>query len=92
MPPRPKILLTAERRAALAAELTMYGQREERARLDKYVHVSRAFDAGMTLRDIAAVYCVSSGSIATWKELGEKERDRRRSGDPDELGEREPNG
>lgn len=92
MPRRAKPELTPERRQALAAELRMYEQLEQRATLDKYVHVSRCFDAGMTVRDIAEVYGIGSGTATRWKDAGERERDRRRSGDTDRPGELQPNG
>jgi transposase len=63
---------------------------EDRAALDKYVHVSRCFDAGMSVREIADVYGVSSSTATRWKDAGERERERRRSGDPDRPGEPEP--
>lgn len=80
MPRRAKPALSPERRQALAAELRMYEQLEERATLDKYVHVSRAYDAGMTVRDIGKVYGVQSSTATRWKDAGERERERRRTG------------
>ena len=84
--------LPPERRQALAAELRLYGELEERATLDKYVHVSRAYDAGMTVLEIAEIYDVSGNTAHRWKDAGERERERRRGGDPDRPGEREPIG
>jgi transposase len=81
MPRRSTPDLPPSRRQALVAELRMHGELEARAALDKYVHVSRAFDAGMTVRDIADVYGVSSSTTTRWKVWGEQERARRRQGD-----------
>jgi DNA invertase Pin-like site-specific DNA recombinase len=80
MPRRSTPDLSPARRQTLVAELRMHGELEDRASLDKYVHVSRAFDAGMTVRDIADVYGVSSSTATRWKEAGERERERRRRG------------
>lgn len=90
MPRRARPSLPPERRAALEAELRLFGEQEQRATLDKYVHVSRAYDAGMTTREIAAVYGVTSDTASRWKDAGERERERRRSGDPDRPGEQQP--
>jgi hypothetical protein len=84
--------LPPERRQALEAELRLLAELEARATLDKYVHVSRAYDAGMTTRDMAPVFGVKSSTISRWKDAGEKERERRRSGDPDRPREPDPSG
>lgn len=81
MPRRATPDLPPERRKALEVELRLLAALEARAALDKYVHVSRSFDAGMTVRDIADVYGVSSSTATRWKEAGEHERKRRRAGD-----------
>lgn len=78
MPRRALPPLTPERRHALEAELRLLGRLEERAALDKYVHVSMATDAGMTERDVAVVYGVSRDTAHRWKVWGEEERERRR--------------
>jgi transposase len=92
MPRRAKPELTPERRQALEAELRLYAELEHRATLDKYVHVSRAFDAGMTVREIADVYGIGSGTATRWKEAGERERSHRRSGGAERPREQQPNG
>lgn len=92
MPRRAKPDPPPERRQALAAELRMHQQLEDRATLDKYVHVSRAVDAGMTVRDIAEVFGIGSATATRWKAAGDRERERRRSGDFEPPGEREPVG
>lgn len=82
MPRRATPKLTSARRAALETELRLLQLLEERAKLDKYVHVSMAFDAGMTVRDLADVFGTSSSTATTWKAQGEQERERRRGEDP----------
>ncbi len=67
-----------ERMAAMGAELLVLQALEDRARLDKYVHVSRAYDAGMTVREIARALKVAPDTAAVWKDKGEQERERRR--------------
>jgi hypothetical protein len=88
MPRRAMPDLPPERRAALVDELRFHQQLEDRARLDKYVRASWAYDAGMTVRDLAAV---PSASVPVrqlkWKAWGEQERARRRSEDPGRSGE-----
>lgn len=83
MPPRARPPLPPERRQALEAELRLLAAMEERAALDKYVHVSRCYDAGMSLGDVAAVYGVSRDTAMRWKDAGERERERRRRGEPE---------
>lgn len=92
MPRRATPELPPERRQALEAELRLLGELETRATMDKYVHVSRAYDAGMTTRAIARVFGVTSDTASRWKDAGERERQRRRSGDPDRPGELDPIG
>lgn len=96
MPRRAMPELPPERRQALVAELRLLAAIEKdvaaRAALDKYVHVSRAYDAGMTTREIAAVYGVSPDTAKRWKDLGERERERRHSGGTDRPGEPDPVG
>jgi hypothetical protein len=87
MPRRAMPDLPPERRQAIVDELRFHAQLEERARLDKYVRVSFAYDAGMTVRDLAAVFGISSGQATQWKAWGEQERTRRRSEDPLRSGE-----
>ncbi|MGN6126740.1 MAG: helix-turn-helix domain-containing protein [Humibacter sp.] len=79
--------LPPERRQAIADELRFHAQLEERAKLDKYVRASFAYDAGMTVRDLAAVFGISSAQAAQWKDWGEQERERRRREDPGRPGE-----
>lgn len=81
MPPRAS-KLTPERREALRAELRLFEQLEQRATMDKYVHVAMANAAGMTLREIAEVYDISPDTAQRWKDAGERERERHRGGDP----------
>lgn len=81
MPRRATPDLPPERRRALEAELWLFGELEARATLDKYVHVSRAYDAGMTTREIGAVYGVTSDTVSRWKDAGEHERKRRGAGE-----------
>lgn len=92
MPRRAMPKLSAERRRALEAELRFHQQLEDRAALDKYVRVSFAYDAGMTTREIGAVFGVASNTISRWKDWGEQERARRRSEDPVRPGERRSDG
>lgn len=87
MPRRAMPDLPPERREAIAAELRFHAQLEERAKLDKYVRVSFAFDAGMTVRDIGAVFGISSATATHWKAWGEQERARRRLEDTGGSGE-----
>jgi hypothetical protein len=77
--------LPPERRQALEAELRLLADLESRATMDKYVHVSRAYDAGMTTRDLAQVFDVTSGTASRWKDAGERERQRRKAGDSEQL-------
>jgi hypothetical protein len=81
--------LSPERRRVIEAELLFHQQLEERAALDKYVRVSFAYDSGMTVREIGAVFGVTSGTASRWKDWGEQERARRRREDPERPGERE---
>ena len=81
MPRRATPYLSPERRQAMESELRFLQELEDRAAMDKYVHVSRAFHAGMTVREIAVVFGVSSSTATRWKEAGEYERERRRSGE-----------
>jgi transposase len=84
--------MTEARRRKLVGELRLYAELEEQATLDKYVHVALANAAGMSLRAIAEVYDVSRDTAQRWKDAGERERERRRSGDPERSGELEPDG
>jgi transposase len=92
MPRRARPPLPLQRRQALEAELRLYAEMEQRAALDKYVHVSRAFDAGMSVREIAEVYGIGHATAARWKDAGEREREKRRSGDTERSGELQPDG
>jgi hypothetical protein len=89
MPRRDKPDLPPARRSALEAELIIFGELEEKAFLEKCVRVFFAYEIGMTVREIAAVYGVGVATVARWKELGERERARRRRDDPERPGERE---
>lgn len=77
--------LPPERRQALEAELRLLAELEARATMDKYVHVSRAYDAGMTTRDLGEIFEVASGTASRWKDAGERERERRRRGDAEQA-------
>lgn len=79
-PGRPK-LTDPQRRAALERELVEYALIAERAMEDLKIHVSRAYDAGMTTREMGELLDVTSGTISNWKEIGEQARVRRRGGD-----------
>lgn len=81
MPPRAS-KLTPERREALKAELRLFQQLEQRATLDKCVHVAMANATGLTLREIAEVYDISPDTAQRWKDTGERERERLKGGDP----------
>jgi transposase len=39
----------------------------------------------MTTRDLAQVFDVTSGTASRWKDAGERERQRRKAGDPEQL-------
>lgn len=73
--------LPEPRKAALEAELRLLAEQERRAALDKMVHVSRSYDAGMTLDEIAQSLEVSKGTAGNWKDAGERERAARRKQD-----------
>lgn len=80
-----KSALTAAQRRKLVAELKLYEELESQAKrefdqatLDKYMHMSRASDADMSLRDIAEVYKISPDTAQRWVKIGEAERKRRR--------------
>lgn len=88
MPRRAMPDLPPDRRQAIVDELRFHAQLEERAKLDKYVRVSFAYDSGMTVRDLAAVFGVSSATATQWKAWGEQERARRREEDPGGSSER----
>lgn len=88
MPRRAKPDLSPVRREAMIRELRIFGERERQAELDKLVYVAMAYHAGMTVRDIAEVFGVTSSTATRWKEAGERERRRRGSGDPERSGER----
>jgi transposase len=77
VPRRAMPSLSPEMRAILERDLAAAGERERQAALDKYVLVAAAYEAGMTVRDIAAVYDASSATATRWKQLGVKERARR---------------
>jgi hypothetical protein len=79
--------LPPERRQAMVDELRFHQQLEDRARLDKYVRASFAYDAGMTVRDLAAAFGITSGQATKWKAWGEQERERRRRESPVRPGE-----
>lgn len=80
MPARSRPPLTTAAKRKLVMELAMLGELKEQAVLDIYVHVSRAYDAGMTVREIADVYGVTPTTATRWKDAGERERERRRRG------------
>lgn len=82
MPRRATPDLPPERKQALRAELRMFAALERRAELDKLVHVARSYEAGMSLEEIAADLEVSKNTAHRWKDEGERERERRRRGDP----------
>lgn len=82
MPRRVLPDLPLARKRKLVAELAMLADLEAQATLDKHVHVAMAYEAGMTLREIAEVYRISPDTARAWKDTGERERSRRRSGDP----------
>lgn len=82
--------LTAAQRRKLIAELELYENLENQAKqdldqatLDKHVHMSRASEAGMSLRDIAEVYKISPDTAQRWARIGDAERERRRGGGAD---------
>jgi transposase len=89
MAQRTRPALSDDRRLRLVAELRIHAQVEEQARLNKCVHISMAYDAGMTLAAIAEVYNISRDTAQRWKAEGERERERRRGGDPERSGESE---
>lgn len=75
--------LPEPRKAALAAELRLLAEQERRAALDKFIHVSRSYDAGMSLDEIAVELDVSKNTVHRWKNEGERERERLRQGHTD---------
>lgn len=79
MPRRATPPLSLPRRRALAAELTAYAELKARAEMDEKVHVSRCYDAGMSLREIGEVLGVSADTSHRWRNEGEQERARRRA-------------
>lgn len=82
MPRRATPDLPPERRQALKAELRIFAALERRAVLDKLVHVARSYEAGLPLDEIAEDLGVSKNTAHRWKDEGERERERRRQGDP----------
>jgi transposase-like protein len=87
----PRHELPPERKAALVAELLIYKAALRRAEEDLKIHVSRAYDAGMNLRDIAKVLDMKSSNTAMrWRDEGGQARNRRRSEDPLRPGEPDP--
>lgn len=83
MPRRATPDLPPERKQALRAELRIFAALERRAELDKLVHASRSYDAGLSLEEIAEELEVSKNTAHRWKDEGERERERRkRGGDP----------
>jgi len=64
-------------RAALVAGLRALAEHERRATLDKYVMVANAYDAGMTVLEIATLFDVSGNTAHRWKDAGTLERERR---------------
>jgi len=77
MPYRQRPSLSQAQRAGLEAELRMLGEQQRRATLDKYVKVSEAYDAGMSLRKIGEIFGVTGNAAFHWKTAGEEERKRR---------------
>lgn len=71
--------LSPEGRAMFERDLAAAVERERQASLDKYVLAAVAYRAGMTVRDLAAIFGVSSSTATEWKALGEEEL-RRRAG------------
>lgn len=68
--------LSESRKAAIAAELRLLARQERQAAMDKYVHVSRSYEAGLSLEEIAAELEVSKNTVFRWKNEGERERER----------------
>jgi transposase len=66
-----------ERDMAAAAE------RERLAMLDKYVLAAAAYRAGMTTREIGAVFGIRSSTATQWKDWGEQETQRRTASAPE---------
>lgn len=79
MPNRARPRLSPGERAAFEAALQTLAEYQRRATLDKYVKISEAYDAGMTTRQIGAVFDVTSDTATRWKDMGEEERIRRGS-------------
>lgn len=96
MPRRAKVDVPEPRRAAMLRDLRILAELEEQARLDKVMYVSKMYDAGMELREIAEAVGVTAPTALRWKREGEAERERQRnlrgSGDPGRSGEPEPIG
>lgn len=74
--------LTPERRKAIVGDLRFYKDRQRQAELEKLVYVAMAFAAGMPLEEIAEAMDISKNTAHRWKDEGERERERRRRGDP----------
>lgn len=79
MPGRAMPKLSPEMRAILERDLAAAAERERQAALDKCVLVAAAYEAGMTTRDIAAVFGISPDTATRWKDQGMNERARRES-------------
>lgn len=62
-------------------DLATAAERERLAMLDKCVLTAAAYRAGMTTREIGAVFDVTSGTASRWKDLGEQEQQRRADGE-----------
>lgn len=80
MPARKRPALSPGEHAALTAGLRALGEYERRAMLDKYVAIADAYDAGMTVEAIGAIFGKTGTTAQRWKNAGCEERRRRASG------------
>lgn len=71
--------LTPERKAAMEAELRLYGRLTHQALMDQKVHIARCVARGLSEREVAAVYGISASQAHKWKVEGEAELIRLRS-------------
>lgn len=82
--------LSEEMREHLKRELVEADLAAELRIQDRYVAVSKAFDAGLTVDEIKTIFGIGAATVVRWRDWGEQERNRRSSGSAERSGERAP--
>ena len=71
---RPTVQVPEAVRTTLLRELTSWAEAECDAAAKKRMQVSRAYEAGMQLKEIAEALGVSTNTAFRWKDEGDAER------------------